>query len=105
MPPIVISGEMGEETSGNPEERLFVFYRCVSFCNSSRLHLGCDVVISLTIYQGDVALASTQSQPLMLNSKTSYKPLPPRGLTWVDLCAEPRPRKGRKSKAAVVPRG
>eukprot|EP00727_Mastigamoeba_balamuthi_P011590 m51a1_g7053 hypothetical protein (202) ;mRNA; r:154901-160222 len=80
MPPVVISGEMGEETSGTRDHRLFVFYRCLSFCNSSRLHLGGDVVVALTIRRGEATMARVLSEPLALYSKTSYRPQPCRGL-------------------------
>eukprot|EP00727_Mastigamoeba_balamuthi_P011593 m51a1_g7056 hypothetical protein (212) ;mRNA; r:163873-164871 len=86
MPPVVVSGEMGEETACSPDERLFVFYRCVPFCNSSRLHLGGDVVVALTVRRGDAVVARVLSEPIALYSKTSHRPLPGRGgLTWVDL--------------------
>eukprot|EP00727_Mastigamoeba_balamuthi_P012033 m51a1_g7452 hypothetical protein (170) ;mRNA; f:117015-117903 len=95
MPPVVISGEMGEEAPRSPEERVFVFYRCLSFCNSSRLHLGGDVVLALTVMRGDEAVVRVLSQPLVLHSKTSYRPQIPRPIKWIDAGSEPRRKRRR----------
>eukprot|EP00727_Mastigamoeba_balamuthi_P012187 m51a1_g7591 hypothetical protein (98) ;mRNA; f:214891-215240 len=91
---------MGEESSSNPEERLFVFYRCISFCNSSRLHLRGEVVIVLTIRRDVGVLARAVSPPLMLHSKTSYRPQAPR-LKWVDLGNEPRKPRRRQPQGGT----
>eukprot|EP00727_Mastigamoeba_balamuthi_P010198 m51a1_g5800 hypothetical protein (789) ;mRNA; f:76618-106017 len=87
--PVVISGEMGEESAESPSDRLFVFYRCLSFCSSSRLHLGGHVVLVLCVRHAGALVARVVSQPLALCSKSSYKPRPPRGLKWVDVSSGP----------------
>eukprot|EP00727_Mastigamoeba_balamuthi_P010193 m51a1_g5797 hypothetical protein (132) ;mRNA; f:65184-65875 len=106
--PVVISGEMGEESAESPGDRLFVFYRCLSFCSSSRLHLGGHVVLVLCVRHAGALVARVVSQPLALCSKSSYRPRPPqqRCLMWVDVSPRlPPPRRGSAEAPERSPSG
>eukprot|EP00727_Mastigamoeba_balamuthi_P006707 m51a1_g2657 hypothetical protein (254) ;mRNA; r:637757-639151 len=85
---ITIDGPSLEEprAGGDGRERVFVFNRCKSNCNSSRLHLGGRVVIVVTVRGPEGPIAEAVSEPLSLVSRTSYvrRPKPPPQIKWVD---------------------
>eukprot|EP00727_Mastigamoeba_balamuthi_P010213 m51a1_g5814 hypothetical protein (159) ;mRNA; r:180472-181434 len=105
--PVVISGEMGEEIAESPSDRLFVFYRCLSFCSSSRLHLGGHVVLVLCVHHSGALVTRVVSQPLALCSKSSYKPRPPqqRCFTWIDVSPGPLLQRYGSAETAAHSKG
>eukprot|EP00727_Mastigamoeba_balamuthi_P000647 m51a1_g1058 hypothetical protein (171) ;mRNA; f:816716-817567 len=84
--PIVVGGTLREEAHGGSDsrERVFVFDRCKSNCNSSRLHMGGRVVVVVTIRGPQGPIAEAVTEPLLLVSKTSYTRRPPAPrIRWV----------------------
>eukprot|EP00727_Mastigamoeba_balamuthi_P007857 m51a1_g3692 hypothetical protein (195) ;mRNA; f:354496-355306 len=68
-PNIAISGEMCTSDGSSAAETAFTFFRCVSYCNSSRLHLGGRVCIVMTITAEDGRFAArVTSEPLSMLS-------------------------------------
>eukprot|EP00727_Mastigamoeba_balamuthi_P004514 m51a1_g14060 hypothetical protein (247) ;mRNA; r:1218888-1220153 len=72
-PNVFVSGEMAENPPTTPFERTFVFYRCVSNCNSSRLHLGGRVHIVFSVYVNGTLAGRAATEPLLLQSKTGMR--------------------------------
>eukprot|EP00727_Mastigamoeba_balamuthi_P012524 m51a1_g7895 hypothetical protein (705) ;mRNA; f:104194-115408 len=72
--PITIGGFAREEPpeSSGGKERVFVFDRCKSHCNTSRLHVGGRVVVVVTVRGPLGPLAEALSEPLTLVSRSSY---------------------------------
>eukprot|EP00727_Mastigamoeba_balamuthi_P000470 m51a1_g1042 hypothetical protein (471) ;mRNA; r:732253-736151 len=72
--------------------RAFVFGRCTTNCNTSRLHLGGRVVLVVTVGSPMGSLAEAVSAPLTLVSRSSYArrarvPLAAHRIRWTD-CSE-----------------
>eukprot|EP00727_Mastigamoeba_balamuthi_P006135 m51a1_g2140 hypothetical protein (354) ;mRNA; r:1734772-1737572 len=63
--------EIPRET-GDGRVRVFVFDRCKSNCNTSRLHMGGRVVVVVTVRGPQGPIAEAVSEPLALVSRSSY---------------------------------
>eukprot|EP00727_Mastigamoeba_balamuthi_P004956 m51a1_g14459 hypothetical protein (197) ;mRNA; f:656539-657508 len=79
-----VSPEMAESAGALAGYRVFRFPQCISYCNSSRLHLGGRVVVVFRLAGSDGSeLARVATEPLMLHAKSNYVPVP-RTLKWKD---------------------
>eukprot|EP00727_Mastigamoeba_balamuthi_P000181 m51a1_g1016 hypothetical protein (352) ;mRNA; f:622959-627518 len=88
---VAITGTFREKTQGR--ERVFMFTRCTTNCNTSRLHMGGRVVLVVTVRGPRGALAEAVSAPLSLVSRSTYvhkphRPLAAPHITWVDYAEE-----------------
>eukprot|EP00727_Mastigamoeba_balamuthi_P006872 m51a1_g2805 hypothetical protein (1154) ;mRNA; r:98489-117997 len=98
---ITVEGSAREEPliKGASEERTFLFERCKSNCNTSRLHMGGRVVIVVAVRGPEGPIAEAATEPLTLVSKTTYtrRPLAPPQIRWVDQGDEHNPLEGPDS--------
>eukprot|EP00727_Mastigamoeba_balamuthi_P000192 m51a1_g1017 hypothetical protein (374) ;mRNA; f:630645-635005 len=84
---VTIAGAFREHCDGR--ERVLVFSRCSTNCNTSRLHVGGRVVLVVTVRGPCGPLAEAVSAPLSLVSRSTYvhrprRPLATPRITWVD---------------------
>eukprot|EP00727_Mastigamoeba_balamuthi_P001932 m51a1_g11736 hypothetical protein (233) ;mRNA; f:138542-139543 len=85
-----IGKEVREVSAVGGPQRAFEFSNCISYCNSSRLHLGGRVVIVATIRRRGESeeVCRAASEPLCLRSRNYYtsrkQPVVPGVLKWVE---------------------
>eukprot|EP00727_Mastigamoeba_balamuthi_P014615 m51a1_g978 hypothetical protein (232) ;mRNA; r:407456-408339 len=101
-----LDGAFREEppVRGASGQRVFLFDRCKSNCNSSRLHVGGRVVLVVTVRGPQGPMAAAVSEPLALVSKTSYtrRPRAPPQIRWVDQDSEPEGHSDPRDAAAAA---
>eukprot|EP00727_Mastigamoeba_balamuthi_P004036 m51a1_g1363 hypothetical protein (246) ;mRNA; r:397197-398258 len=106
LPNLLLDHRMLEVPSLQPGTRTFLFDRCISFCNSSRLHLGGRLVIEFVLRSrtGAVALR-VLSEPILLQSKTTCRAAPrsPKSPKQAKCKEVESPEKAREPVVPVLP--